>query len=167
MPAKMEDLSGRRFGRLIVLRESDPSTPMPSGKRERRWLCLCDCGKEKIVRQENLIAGRTTSCGCYASELLPTLVSRRQLYDGTDLSLLARKEGNRSNASGVRGVYYEQSIKMWRAEIKIRGKKYRRAFATFDEAVQGRQELFERYAAPLIDEHERMKNEESPERQEI
>ena len=31
--------------------------------------------------------------------------------------MLARKAGNRSNASGVRGVYYEQSIKMWRAEI--------------------------------------------------
>lgn len=167
MPPKMGDLSGRRFGRLIVLRESDPSTPMPSGKRDRRWLCKCDCGKEKIVRQENLIAGRTISCGCYASELLPTLPSHRQLYDGTDISLLIRKSGNRSNASGVRGVYYEQSIKMWRAEIKIRGKKYRRAFATFDEAIQGRQELFDQYAAPLIDEYERMKNEESPEREKL
>lgn len=155
MPVKMGDLSGRRFGRLTVLRESDPSMPMPSGKRDRRWLCLCDCGKQTIVRQENLTAGRTMSCGCYASELLPTLSSRRHLYDGTDLSLLARKEGNRGNASGVRGVYYEQSIRMWRAEIKIKGKKYRRAYPAFEAAVQGRQDLFEQYALPLIEAYER------------
>ena len=28
------------------------------------WKCLCDCGKEHIVRGSNLTTGRTKSCGC-------------------------------------------------------------------------------------------------------
>jgi len=30
-----------------------------------RWLCLCDCGKEKIVLYGNLKRGNTKSCGCF------------------------------------------------------------------------------------------------------
>lgn len=29
-----------------------------------RWLCLCDCGTQKVVRGRSLRAGRTKSCGC-------------------------------------------------------------------------------------------------------
>ena len=30
-----------------------------------QWLCKCDCGKEIIVRSDNLKSGKTKSCGCY------------------------------------------------------------------------------------------------------
>ena len=53
-----EDLSGRRFGRLVVQRRVDA----PPGKSH--WLCLCDCGGTKIVRQAHLVHGPTKSCGC-------------------------------------------------------------------------------------------------------
>lgn len=29
-----------------------------------RWLCRCDCGKEKIVRGKSLLRDRVKSCGC-------------------------------------------------------------------------------------------------------
>jgi len=52
------DLTGRRFGKIIVLCR---------GKNDKhgaaRWKCLCDCGKETSVRSHNLLRGQTKSCG--------------------------------------------------------------------------------------------------------
>lgn len=31
------------------------------------WLCECDCGRNKIVRGQELVREETTSCGCVAS----------------------------------------------------------------------------------------------------
>lgn len=33
--------------------------------KHRRYLCLCDCGEETIVRLEYLRSGHTQSCGCH------------------------------------------------------------------------------------------------------
>lgn len=58
LPARVHDLTGRRFGRLVATRF----------KRRLRgrtiWLCRCDCGVDHLVRASSLIAGRTQSCGC-------------------------------------------------------------------------------------------------------
>jgi len=59
------DLTGQRFGRLVVLKLI--------GKNKwgsYQWLCRCDCGKEKIVRIDSLKSGRTKSCGCLNRERL-------------------------------------------------------------------------------------------------
>lgn len=62
MPKKI-DLTGRRFGRLVVLYETS----------ERKggnivWHCRCDCGNEVDVGGHNLTSSRTTSCGCFQRE---------------------------------------------------------------------------------------------------
>jgi len=54
------DLTGRRFGRWLVLRSSDT---LLSGKQE--WLCQCDCGNSATVRSAHLRSDKSTSCGCY------------------------------------------------------------------------------------------------------
>ena len=53
------DLTGQNFGRLIVIKrvENDKSG-------NHRWLCRCDCGKEKVIRGSDLKNGHTKSCGC-------------------------------------------------------------------------------------------------------
>lgn len=56
------DLTGQRYGRLIVVSQA------PSQNGSKRWLCKCDCGKETIVHQGNLRRGYTQSCGCYRRE---------------------------------------------------------------------------------------------------
>lgn len=33
-------------------------------RRGNQWICICDCGKEKIVEQERLINKKVQSCGC-------------------------------------------------------------------------------------------------------
>lgn len=63
------DLTGKRFGRLTVLRE-DVGHRQKSGKLVRRWICQCSCGNIVSVGQRNLTRKeyRTISCGCYARE---------------------------------------------------------------------------------------------------
>jgi hypothetical protein len=59
MPKKTPDLIGRRFGKLQVIK-TVPITKIG-------WLCMCDCGNEKIIgNAHNLTSGGTTSCGCFA-----------------------------------------------------------------------------------------------------
>ena len=63
---KKIDLTGQRFGRLIVLQRDEASERC----NEIYWLCRCDCGKEKSISGSALRAGYTQSCGCLKRELL-------------------------------------------------------------------------------------------------
>lgn len=54
-PRYRTDLTGRRFGALVVLE-------FRSGNGG--WTCRCDCGATTIVPTKNLTAGNTASCGC-------------------------------------------------------------------------------------------------------
>jgi hypothetical protein len=51
------ELSGVRFGRLVVLRRSTSGRRVP-------WVCRCDCGAVVTKAQSDLRRGDTTSCGC-------------------------------------------------------------------------------------------------------
>lgn len=62
MGAKLDDKTGRRYGRLTVLYRAENRYNHPV------WLCICDCGTETKVRANNLSRGDTTSCGCYRRE---------------------------------------------------------------------------------------------------
>ena len=56
---KLIGLTGRKFGRLTVIRR------LVNDKRgQTRWLCLCDCGLEKELRGSKITRGETRSCGC-------------------------------------------------------------------------------------------------------
>ena len=57
------DLTGRRFGRLLVIAESGRDK-----HKNVTWLCRCSCGKEVVKTSGNLVTGHTLSCGCLASE---------------------------------------------------------------------------------------------------
>ena len=62
--SKLIDLTGQRFGRLVVVRKA----PAKHGATNAVWLCKCDCGNEVAVRGTSLRAGGSMSCGCYRSE---------------------------------------------------------------------------------------------------
>lgn len=59
----IEDLTGRRFGRLIVLYR-DEDAIHPGGSKSIKWVCRCDCGNITSVYGGSLRRGDTTSCGC-------------------------------------------------------------------------------------------------------
>ncbi|MFK9092181.1 hypothetical protein [Bacillus salipaludis] len=41
------DLTGKRFGKLVVL--SAVQVPSGNNRYRTKWNCLCDCGKEKLI----------------------------------------------------------------------------------------------------------------------
>lgn len=59
MPNKVNDLTGRRFGKLFVVKRAESNT---SGRIS--YLCRCDCGKEKVITSVVLVQGKARSCGC-------------------------------------------------------------------------------------------------------
>ena len=56
---KFIDLTGQRFGRLIVLRRDTSKI-----SRYIYWVCQCDCGNVVSILGTNLKRGATKSCGC-------------------------------------------------------------------------------------------------------
>lgn len=51
---------GDRFGRLTII-----SSDVPRAKgHKQRFKCKCECGNEKIARRDDLLQGKTKSCGC-------------------------------------------------------------------------------------------------------
>lgn len=54
----MTDLKGKRFGRFIVISQN--------GKigKKKLWICQCDCGEKVTRRKDDLVRGRSRSCGC-------------------------------------------------------------------------------------------------------
>ena len=57
------NLVGKRFGKLLVIKDSQKRT------RDRGiiWECKCDCGNYTEVSTNNLISKNTFSCGCLKS----------------------------------------------------------------------------------------------------
>lgn len=68
------NLVGQRFGRLVAIERFKGDDK----KDYTRWVCLCDCGNQKIIARASLRNGETQSCGCLQKED----VSRRQKTHG-------------------------------------------------------------------------------------
>lgn len=120
---KAVDLSGIRFGRLVVVSRD------VSKKGHPAWNCLCDCGQEKVCLGINLKKGVTQSCGCLRTEMITARSlkhgNRRQRGGGTTsreyeawCSMIGRCE-TESNTSydnyGARGV---KVCERWRSSFE-------------------------------------------------
>lgn len=60
---KMIDLIGQKFGRLIVIKRVEKDR-----WGNYKWLCICICGKEKVIPGSDLKKNKTKSCGCLHDE---------------------------------------------------------------------------------------------------
>lgn len=60
---KINDLTGQRFGRLVVIERYEQNRG-----GHARWVCRCDCGCSSVVPSDKLRAGKTQSCGCLKRE---------------------------------------------------------------------------------------------------
>lgn len=63
--ARIKDLTGQRFGRLVAVCCLDYRTKRGGSI----WTCSCDCGNAPDVRGRDLISGNTKSCGCLNKKL--------------------------------------------------------------------------------------------------
>lgn len=60
---KFEDLSGQKFGRLLVLERAENNK-----HGNVQFLCQCDCGSSVVIPSAHLKNGNTRSCGCFKRE---------------------------------------------------------------------------------------------------
>jgi len=81
------DLTGKKFGRLTVLKKCDNKQGFKN--TSARWVCMCECGSKRIVYSQSLRGGATRSCGCLDLEIktkhgmygTPTYRSWRSMTD--------------------------------------------------------------------------------------
>lgn len=105
-----EDLTGKRFERLVVLKQANDYIK-PNGRHESNWLCQCDCGNIVEVLGYSLKSGHTKSCGCLHEETLKTIAithgdSYSKLY-GVYISIIDRcynPNNKRFKDYGGRGI---------------------------------------------------------------
>ena len=65
------DLIGRKFNKLTVIKFDRIEHKRDSKGKNRDkgyWLCKCDCGKVVSITRNELITGKTKSCGCLYKE---------------------------------------------------------------------------------------------------
>lgn len=63
--SRLVDLTGRVFGRLMVLERAENNA-----NGQAYWLCRCSCGALKKIRGTHLTSGKVVSCGCYNAEVI-------------------------------------------------------------------------------------------------
>ena len=86
---KFIDLTGQRFGRLIVIKHVYTKNRTPF------WLCKCDCGTEVNVRGNSLKSGRTKSCGCYMKQRIKEIHKNKVVSKETRRKIGVKNTGKR------------------------------------------------------------------------
>ena len=141
---KKLDLTGQCFGKLTVV------APAANIGNRTAWLCQCGCGQETVVKTEHLRSGRTRSCGCVGPHPGATYV------DGTCVEMLRAKTVRRNNTSGVPGVDWRSSRRVWRASICFKGKRYYLgSYGRFEDAVKARKRAEENLHDSFLEEFAR------------
>lgn len=69
--AKLIDLTGRRFGKLIAVE------CLGTINKRVRYRCICDCGNECVAKSDKLSLNKKTSCGCVLKSITTDLVGVR------------------------------------------------------------------------------------------
>ncbi len=78
VPPNFIDMTGQRFGRLVVIRPAPVSRQ--GSQRCRVWWVKCDCGSpERMVNGTTLRQGNSQSCGCLVRERLQKYFIQRRL----------------------------------------------------------------------------------------
>lgn len=139
---KKIDLTGQKFGRLTVIKESDRI------KNRVVWLCRCDCGNEKNVVAEHLTSGKVKSCGCLLKEC-GAEVSRKYLKSvwsenskfRTNIAYIKSNTLPKNNKTGIKGVFYDKVRDKYIASIGFKCKQYYLGiFNDIEDAINTRKE---------------------------
>ena len=96
-----KDLTGQRFGKIVVLEYVGTST-----WRHARWRCKCDCGTVMVLQSSTLISGGQTACGC----------NRKLRLGEAALNILFKQDYKRNAAK--RGIEFELTKEEFRVLTK-------------------------------------------------
>lgn len=108
------DISGQRFGRLVVLRREDEIYK----NRLTSWICICDCGTKKVISKCNLVTGKAQSCGCLFIE---RVTKHGMSYDRFYRLWLSIKDRITNKNNAKYNFYGGRGIKLkWKSFIDFR-----------------------------------------------
>ena len=154
---KIKDLTGKRFGKLLVLEFVDKKTTISKkGYRNTNvyWKCKCDCGKEVIRLGDSLKSGATKSCGCNKKYKELIEYNKKTIFkEGTNLSSL-NSAINNSSTTKVRGVSFRKARNKYMASIVIKGKFYNLgSYTNVEDAINARKEAEKKYYKPILEKY--------------
>lgn len=72
---------GKRYGRLLV------QSVEQSKNRPAMFVCKCDCGNTKSIIAQNVIRGKSTSCGCFRAEVTGSLRENNVTHNASGTKL--------------------------------------------------------------------------------
>ena len=98
---KKLQLIGKRFGRLLVIKEVEQLKT--SYGSVRRFDCKCDCGTRKVIRIDAL-KDKTRSCGCLNRE---NVKKRKQMHGKHDHPLYKRWDAMRQRFTNPKNSDYK------------------------------------------------------------
>lgn len=127
----VKDLTGQRFGRLVVLYLDENST------NAAKWVVKCDCGIIKTVVGASLQKEKILSCGCYFKEI--TLKKRFKNEIGNIYSRLTVIERTYKNN---KGEWYWRCVCTCGNETEVKG-THLRSGAVQSCGCLGREALLE------------------------
>lgn len=169
-----EDLTGRKIGRLLIVKEVTSAEP------GRHWLCFCECGNEEYVTSTSHLNRKSgiKSCGCYGKELVKelskkytrnatkemyqiasekmkkTMKANNELVENTRISIISNQKLRTDNKSGYTGVTFKDN--KWVARITVsKVEHYLGSFDTKEEAIAARIDGEEQYFKPLINKYKK------------
>jgi hypothetical protein len=132
MPKPLEDLTGRKFGKLKVLCRADRQGC------NQRWKCYCECGNITLVQGSNLRSGHGKSCGCIGGNS-----SHRKCYT-TEYHAWEGMKARCTNSNndqwedyGGRGITYCQRWRSFENFLEDMGEKPRPEYTLERKNVDG------------------------------
>lgn len=152
---KYDDLTGRTFGRLVVLGLSDKR-----GSRGKRtialWECRCECGAITYKARDTLKNPDISMCAACAAKYASAKARQAAGFvGGTQIPKIMDMTPTAANTSGVRGVVYEKSINKWRARLYFKGKYMSfGTFSKFEDAVAARKVAEKEYFGKFLEEND-------------
>lgn len=149
---------GEIYGHLKII--SFPKTII-NGKKFQTDAVECEClkcGNTTVVKRNNLVSGRTKTCGCLRKESQRNLNNNLTHVEGTCIEIISSDKLYKNNTSGVRGVKYKLhkgKYPVWVCRLTCQGKTHEKFFRydEFDKAVEQRKKWEEEYFQPLVEKY--------------
>jgi ribosomal protein L37AE/L43A len=135
----MKDLTGRKFGKLTVIRKTE--------KRYKRgviWLCECECGNKNYEAPSDFLLNQGIT-HCNICKWKGNGGSEKNFVEGTNLGIIKNNKMFTHNTSGARGVYFHKTTNKWITYINFKKKRYNLgSHINKEDAIKARKEAEEK-----------------------
>ncbi len=159
---RKKDIIGKKFNMLTVVK--------PTEKRRDHMVlyeCKCECENTREATSWQLKSGEVTRCkkcaAKYKKDNLNKYHSINNMHnddlDGSNPHIISNKRINSNNTSGYKGVTWDKSRNMWRAQIVFKNKAIHLGrFHDIQDAVDARQNAEDELFKPYLKLFESRKN---------